>query len=519
VVTRAGRGRRWRIALLGLGGALLALVALLVVNALRLPAPTPPPPAPPPAPIPAAATERLAQALRFRTVSHDDPAQDDPSQLIALRGFLERSFPRVHAQLARELVSEHSLVFTWPGRRPDLPPVLLMGHQDVVPVEDERAWTQPPFGGVVAGGFVWGRGAIDDKQAVLGILEACEALLGEGFTPARTVYLAFGHDEEASGLEGARRIAERFAARGVHFTFVLDEGGFYTEGTLPGLTVPAAIIGTAEKGYLSLELLAEGEPGHSSRPPQQMAIGILARALERLQAQPFPARLEGAPRDMLVTLAPRLPFGQRVALANLWLLSPVVARGLTADPSSAAMVRTTTALTIVEGGYKENVLPGRARAVVNFRLLPGDTVAGTIARVRSIVDDERVKLRTLSASGAAGGAGQGSEPLAIEPPPPSRVGSPGWRVVARATQEAWRQGDLAVAPWLLTGASDARYFVPLADDVYRFTGFTIRPPDAARFHGIDERIAVGDYRRAIEVYYRVLRGLDGLDPAGDPARR
>ncbi|HET9767689.1 MAG TPA: M20 family peptidase, partial [Thermoanaerobaculia bacterium] len=469
-------------------------------------------------PIPAAAAERLAQALRFRTISHDDPAQDDPSQLIALRGFLERSFPRVHAQLAREQVSEHSLVFTWPGRRPDLPPVLLMGHQDVVPVEDERAWTQPPFGGVVADGFVWGRGAIDDKQAVLGILEACEALLGEGFTPARTVYLAFGHDEEASGLEGARRIAEGFAARGVHFAFVLDEGGFYTEGMLPGLTVPAALVGTAEKGYLSLELLAEGEPGHSSRPPQQMAIGILARALERLQAQPFPARLEGAARDMLVTLAPRLPFGQRVALANLWLLSPVVARGLTAEPSTAAMVRTTTALTVVEGGHKENVLPGRARAVVNFRLLPGDTVAGTIARARSIVDDERVSLRTLSAGGAAGG-GKGSEPLAIEPAAASRVGSPGWQVVARATQEAWRQSDLAVAPWLLTGASDARYFVPLADDVYRFTGFTIRPPDAARFHGIDERITVGDYRRAIEVYYRVLRGLDALDQPSVPAQR
>src|SRR6185436_9509798 len=335
-----------------------------------------------------------------------------PSQLVALRELLARSFPRVHAQLQHELVGEHSLVFTWPGRRPDLPPVLLMGHQDVVPVEDERAWTKPPFAGLVEGGFIWGRGTLDDKQAVLGILEACEALLGEGFTPARTVYLAFGHDEEASGLRGARRIAERFAARGTRFAFVLDEGGFYTEGTRPGLTVPAALIGTAEKGYLSLELSAEGEPGHSSRPPQEMAIGILARALERLQAQPFPARLEGAPRDMLVTLAPRLPFGQRVALANLWLVSPVVTHGLTGEPSSAAMVRTTTALTIVEGGHKENVLPGRARAVVNFRLLPGDTTAGTIAHVRGIVDDERVKLRPVTVSGNAAEAPQ---PLAIEP--------------------------------------------------------------------------------------------------------
>jgi carboxypeptidase PM20D1 len=512
---RAGSGRRFRVALLGLGGAVLALVLLLIVNALRLPKPAPPPPAPPPMGFPAGATERLAQALRFRTVSHDDPTQDDPSQLVALREHLERSFPRVHAQLRREIVGEHSLVYTWPGKRPELPPVLLMGHQDVVPVEDERAWTQPPFGGVVTGGFVWGRGTLDDKQAVLGILEACEALLAEGFLPPRTVYLAFGHDEEASGRRGARRIAEIFAARGVRFAFVLDEGGFYTEGTFPGLTVPAALIGTGEKGYLSLELLAQGEPGHSSRPPQHMAIGVLARALERLQAQPFPARVDGATQDMLLALAPRLPFGQRLALANLWLLRPVVASGLTGDPSSAALVRTTTALTIVDAGTKDNVLPGRARAVVNFRLLPGDTVKGTIARAREIVDDPRVEMRPLT-SPAVGG--EPPQPFAIEPPATSRVGSPGWNVIARAAQEAWREGDLAVAPWLLTGASDARWFVPLADDVYRFTGFTIRPPDAARFHGVDERIAVRDYQRAIEVYYRVLRGLDTLD-AGAPRAR
>jgi carboxypeptidase PM20D1 len=494
--------------LLAAGGALLGLSAVLLVNALRLPPPSPPPPTPAPAPIPvAAATEHLAQALRLRTVSHDDPAQDDPTQLVALRELLARSFPRVHAALRRELVGEHSLLFTWPGRDPQLPPVLLMGHQDVVPIEDERAWSQPPFGGVVAGGYVWGRGALDDKQAVLGILEACEALLGEGFVPARTVYLAFGHDEERSGHRGAHRMAELLRSRGVRLAFVLDEGGFYGEGILRGLEVPVALIGTAEKGYLSLELLTTGEPGHSSRPPEQTAIGVLARALDRLQANPFPARLAGAPRDMLLALAPRMPFLRRLALANLWLFSPLVTRSLTGDPGSAAAVRTTTALTIVQAGTKENVLPGRARAVVNFRLLPGDTTAAAIARVREIVDDSRVELRTLQAPGAGGEVGL---PLAIEPSPVARIGSPGWKVVARAAQETWRDGELVVAPWLLTGATDARWFVPLADDVYRFTGFTVRAEDAARFHGIDERIAVDDYGRVIEVYYRVLRGLDGM---------
>ncbi len=499
---------RWlkRLLLAG-GGTLLLLVALLVGNTLRLPAPAAPPPAVAPMTLPAGAVERLAQALRYRTVSYDDPARDDLAQLDGLRDFLGRSFPRVHSTLAHEVVGGHSLLFTWPGRHPELPAVLLMGHQDVVPVEDPRAWQQPPFGGVVAGGYLWGRGALDDKQAVLGILEAVEALLAEGFVPERTVYLSFGHDEEATGRQGARRVAELLAARHVRLAFVLDEGGFYTEGLLQGLSVPAALVGIAEKGYLSIELAARGEPGHSSRPPAQMAIGVLAGALERLQAHPFPSRLDGAGRAMLETLAPRVPFAQRVLLANLWLSSPLVARGMAADPGAAAMVRTTTALTVVAGGDKDNVLPARARAVVNFRILPGETVAGTLARARAIVDDPRVTLAPLAMPAAPG---EPPVPRSMEPPPISRVGSAGWRVVARATQEAWDRGDVAVAPWLLTGATDARWFVPLADDVYRFTGFTIRAADVVRFHGIDERIAIDDYRRVIAVYSRVLRDLDEL---------
>jgi carboxypeptidase PM20D1 len=209
---------------------------------------------------------------------------------------------------------------------------------------------------------------------------------------------------------------------------------------------------------------------------------------------------------MLTALAPHLPFGRRLVLGNLWLFSPLVTRGLTADPSSAVLVRTTTALTVVAGGEKDNVLPARARAVVNFRILPGESVAGTLARARRIVDDPRVRLRPLTLPSP----GEAPQPRIVEPPPTSRVGSPGWRVVAAAVQEAWPGRTVAVAPWLLTGATDARWFVPLADDVYRFTGYTLRPEDVTRPHGIDERIATGDYRRVIDVYYRVLRGLDRL---------
>jgi carboxypeptidase PM20D1 len=361
--------------------------------------------------------------------------------------------------------------------------VLLMAHQDVVPVEDAAAWRHPPFGGVIADGYVWGRGAIDDKQAVMGIMEAVELLLAEGFAPPRTVYLAFGHDEEASGHGGAARIAELLRSRGVRLAMVLDEGGFYAEGLMPGVETPLALVGIAEKGYLSLALETRAEAGHSSRPPEEMAIATLARALDRLAGAPFPPRLDGATEAMLESLAPRMPFARRLAIANLWLLRPLVAKGLTGDPSSAPLVRTTTALTIVASGHKENVLPRHARAVVNFRILPGETVASTIARVRRLVDDPRVAMSPVSAGVTAGP----TPPPGVEPSRVSRVGSAGWRVVA-----------------------GARHFLPLAEDVYRFSGYTVRPADVSRFHGLDERLALDDYRRVIEVYYRVLRRLDGL---------
>jgi carboxypeptidase PM20D1 len=494
----------------------LALAAVLVANALRPPPPLPPPLPGEPLALPLdAAIARLASALRFQTVSHADPALARPQELVAFQAFLRDSFPRVHTALARERVGGGSLLYTWRGARPELPPVLLLAHQDVVPVERGSRWTHPPFAGTVAGGYVWGRGAIDDKQSVMGILEAVEALLAAGWAPPRTVYLAFGHDEELGG-DGAQAIARLLAARGPRPAFVLDEGGFYARGLVPGLAAPAALVGIAEKGYLSLELEVRQEGGHSSQPPAESAIGLLARAVARLEENPFPPRLDGPSRAALEGLAPHLGFGERLALSNLWLLEPVVARALAARQATASAVRTTTALTMIDAGEKDNVLPQRARAVVNFRLLPGDTVAGVTARVREVVGDERVAVRPLELPHPGGG----TRALASEPSRPSSTRSAAWRLVTRAIRQAWADapgggGELVVAPLLFTGATDGRHFEAVADDVYRFTGVTIAPEDVARFHGSDERIAVDDYRRVVAVYHRVLRGLDTLDA---PAR-
>jgi carboxypeptidase PM20D1 len=494
----------------------LALAAVLVGNTLRSRSSLPPPPPTAPVDLPLdAAVARLSRGLQFQTVSFADPALARPAELAAFQTFLAESFPRVHATLGRETIGGGSLLYTWAGSRTDLAPVVLLAHQDVVPVEDAGSWTHPPFSGAVAGGYVWGRGAIDDKQSVFGILEAAEALLAAGFTPPRTVFLAFGHDEELGG-DGARAIAALLRQRGLRPTFVLDEGGFYSRGLVPGVVAPAALVGTAEKGYLSLELEARHAGGHSSQPPRESAIGILSAAVARLEEHPFPPRLDGASRASLEAIAPHAPFGQRLALANLWLLGPVVARGLAANPTSASMVRTTTALTVFDAGDKDNVLPQRARAVVNFRLLPGDSVESVTARVREVVDDDRVAVRPLPNPRPGGGG----EPLAVEASRrSSSTTSPAYVLLADAIRQAWGEPELVVAPVLFTGATDARHFEGVAEDVYRFTGVTIGPEDVKRFHGTDERLAVDDYRRVVEVYYRVLLGLERLGPATGPAAR
>lgn len=500
--TPARRTRLRRIlrrALLWATAALLALAAVLVVNTLRL-APQPvsvTPAAAPPLDADAAAA-RLGQALRFPTISYPDGAQIDSTTFRGLHAFLETAFPAVHARLQREVISGLSLFYTWPGRDASLAPVVLTGHLDVVPVEagSAQGWTHPPFSGEVRDGYVWGRGALDDKSGVVGILEAAELLVQEGFVPERTIYLAFGHDEESSGRRGAGVMAARLAERGIRPALVLDEGGAITQGVVPGVAEPVALVGIAEKGYLSLELSTEAAGGHSSAPPDETAIGVLSRAVARLEAHPFPARLDGATAALFERLAPHLPFGQRMAFANRWLLDPLLRRALLASPATAAALRTTTAPTMLAAGLKENVLPERASAVVNFRILPGETVESVETRVRETIADARVRLRRLDGH--------------TDPSPVSRTDADAFRLVERSIREAYRGDAVIVAPYLVTAATDARYYAPLSEHVYRFNGYTLGPADLRTIHGAGERISVESYTQAVAIYYRLLRNTNAL---------
>jgi len=447
--------------------------------------------------IPGPAVERLSQAIRFRTISYekDQAALADPQAFQAFIDFIDRSFPRVRAGLKKETIGPAGLLYRWQGKNPDLKHILLMAHSDVVPVaaDTEARWTHPPFDGVVADGFIWGRGTMDDKQSLMGILEAVERLLADGFRPERGVDLAFGCDEEILGLAGAAQIARRLRADGRDYEFILDEGLPIMEGGLPGLTRPVALIGTSEKGYASLNLDVTMEGGHSSMPAAQTAIGVLGRAISRLEANPCPTRFEGPTRDMFRYVGAEIPFPQKTIFANLWLFGKLVLARMGGLPATSAVVRTTTAPTIIRGGIKDNVLPASAHGVVNFRILPGDSVAAVVEHARRVIADERVQISVQDG--------------ATEPSPVSLADSPAFRVLQKTAVEVFP--DVLVAPGLMVGATDSRHYIGLSKNIFRFGPDRMTDEDLKRPHGVNERISEAGYKDGIRFYIRLIRNAAG----------
>lgn len=453
----------------------------------------------------AAALERFAGALRFETVSYQERSRTDSVAFRSLHSYLAETYPLVHSSLSRETVAALSLLYRWEGRDPDARPVLLMGHLDVVPVipGTEGDWTHPPFAGEIVDGYVWGRGALDDKSTVISILEAVESLVANGYQPDRTVYLAFGHDEEVGGFDGARRISEVLAERGVDdFAFVLDEGGFITQGMMPGVRQPIALIGIAEKGYVSLRLTVQGSGGHSSMPPAHTNVGILSEAITRLEAHPFPARIDGATRSMFEYLGPEMGSGRRFIFANRWLFGPLVRSVMVKGSESAAMVRTTTAATMFNAGVKDNVLPITATAVVNFRILSGETVESVIERVKEIIDDDRIRIERVNDFG-------------VEPSPVSDPNSPAFRLIARTIRQVIRLDDLIVTPYLVVGGTDAKYYATMSRQVFRFLPVYLEPDDVTRVHGTDERLALQSFTNSIRFFRQLLSNVGELSARTD----
>lgn len=444
--------------------------------------------------------EHLSTAIRVQTVSVSETEPPREADFHEMHRTLERLYPRLHATLKRERVNNLSLLYSWEGRAPELEPVLFCGHLDVVPFDPvtRDEWTHPPFSGDVVDNFVWGRGALDMKSSVISIMEAVEALIRGGYQPERTLYMAFGHDEEISGKKGAAAIAALLEQRGVRLAAVLDEGGAVMNALLPGVKVPVALIGIAEKGYASIELRVEGRPGHSSMPPRHTAIGVLARAIAKLENSPLPPRT-GMARLMFDDLGVFLPFSMRMAFANWWLFGGSVLKRFESSPQTSAQIRTTMAATMIDGGVKDNVLPAMVKAVVNCRLMPGDTRAAVVEHVRSAIDDEAVQVILPEENGWE--ASQVSE-----------IGSTIYNSLAQAVRQVFPEA--ATSPYLVVGATDSRYYARLCSNVFRFSPYLMDADLLKTIHGIDERISVDALSRMVGFYHLLIRSWTAV--VGNP---
>ncbi len=432
----------------------------------------------------------LAEAIRFETISHQRAEDFEPDVFEAFIDWVKTTYPEVDKTMELVLLGEYTLLFRWDGTDPGLQPILLTAHYDVVPVSpgSEDQWYHPPFAGKIADGFIWGRGALDDKSGVIAQLEAATHLLKTGFVPKRTVYFSFGHDEEIGGNEGAGSVAEYLKNQGVRLAWSLDEGSFVGDGMMPGVDPLLAMINVAEKGSVTLDIVAKSVGGHSSTPPRQTAVGILAEAITALEKNPLPGGLSGLSEQMFDTASRHMPFGPRLAFANRWLFGGMIEDRLAEEPFGNAMLRTTTAPTMLSGSVKTNILPVEAVATVNFRIHPNDTVESVIEHVKSVVENEDVEVRVPGSGRPASGV--------------SSWESDGYRVVERAIREIY--GEVVVAPGLMVAGSDSRHYGRVADDAYRFNPFVVTHGDLAAFHGTNEKMGISNLAQGTRTYVRIV---------------
>ncbi|MEO6943095.1 MAG: M20/M25/M40 family metallo-hydrolase [Lacisediminihabitans sp.] len=439
-----------------------------------------------------AAVVRLQALVRLPTVSRQDPNETDWAPFDKLVALLPTLYPAIHATLGREIVNDHSMLYRWKGRS-DGAATVLMAHYDVVAASAE-GWTHPPFAAELVGEgdeqLIWGRGTLDDKGSLVAALEGVEAQIVAGHTPEHDLYLSFGHDEETVG-SGAKAIVELLNSRGIRPGLVIDEGGAVVEGIFPGVTGPIAVVGTSEKGILSLVLTVDQHGGHASTPPKITATVRLARAILRLNRRPFRSGFTPPTIEMIRTLGAHARGPLRFVFTSLWLTKPLLLAlfGRLSD-ETAAMIRTTQAVTMLSGSQAANALAERAVATVNIRVAIDSSVTEAIEHVRRAINDPLVTLSALHPS---------------EPSPVSPTHGRAWELV-KATIEETFPGTI-VTPYVMMAASDSRHFTRISNHVYRFSPFEMSTDERGTLHAIDERMHVATFLRGVEFYTRLVSRL------------
>lgn len=468
--------------LLGLLAVIVVVGALLIFNTLSLSSKQVAPEPLEAMIFPDSAYYNLSKAIQFKTISFSEDAIPDSTVFNGFHEFLRETYPLVHEQLSLEKINEYSLLYKWQGTDASKKPIILMSHQDVVPVDQPTLsdWEAPPFEGRITDTHIIGRGTLDDKSSLMALMESVETLLQQNFKPAQTIYLAFGHDEELGGSTGAKEIAAHLKAKGVNAAMALDEGGFLAVQMVPDFDKTVAMVNLAEKGYASFNLIVETRGGHSSAPPKDNTLGMLAQAIVDLENNQFPYKMVKPIDYQFEYMGAEMPFMKKLAFANPWLFKGPVLKALNSH--------TTTAPTIVEGGVKDNVIPTVGKATINFRILPGETVASVKEHVQETVGDKiKVELAGFS----------------TDPSPVSGIDSEAFKNLELTIRSVFPEA--VVVPGLIGGGTDARYFYDVADDVYRFYPIRLEPDSYTRFHGIDEKISKENYREMVEFAYQLIK--------------
>lgn len=469
-------------------GLVIAFLAVVVIRALLfVPHEDTAAAAAEPAPEFPAATEHLARMVRLRTVSSRTPELVDESQFEAFRSLLNELYPAVASACPRERIGKSGLLYHWKGRENGAPTVL-MAHYDVV-TADGAGWEKPPFCGEVDENHVlWGRGTLDTKGTLCGILEAAERLIQTGFVPRNDIYFSFSGDEEIMGPSAPAIVAE-LERRGIRPALVLDEGGAIVEKMFPGVAQKCAVIGVAEKGQMDLEFKVKSRGGHTSAPPVKNPVGTLCRAVAAAETHPFPARLTPAAAQMFDTLGRYSGFGLKLIFANLWCFLPVLK--LICKKSGGelnALMRTTCSFTMMQGSSAANVFPPEAKMTANLRILTGETMDTAAEYLRRVMNDSDVEISRV----------QGTDPS-----PGADNQSAQWTLVKSAIHETWR--GVIVAPYLMVACSDSRHFCKICDNVLRFSAMELSKEERSRIHGLNERIPVEKIAKAAEFFTWVIQ--------------
>ena len=441
--------------------------------------------------------DNLSESIKYKTISYQDSAFSEPIHFLSFHKFLERAYPLVFEKLEKRIFSNYSILLKWNGSS-ESPhnPILLMAHMDVVPIENYASWTYPPFSGKVDDDYVWGRGAIDDKSSLIAILESLELLLSSGFTPNRDIYISLGHDEENSGENGNRLIASSLRNDGIYFDMVLDEGSVLSDGIISGIEKPVAVIGIAEKGYVSLELICNYTSGHSSMPNEETTIGKLSKAIVNLERSRMDSKLTKPVRSFFNFIGPEMSIQNRFLLSNSSFFSSSILSKLDEDPITSAMVRTTVAPTIITGGLKSNILPSVAKAVVNFRIRQGDSVNKVIKYVESVINDTDISVKVLQ------------NDLRAEPSKVSSDDSPEFNIIHKTIKEIF--GDVIVAPGMILATTDSRHYEKMAKNIYRFMPIQLTSDDLSMIHGSNEKISKDSFLTMIHFYFQLIKNIHAL---------